>query len=319
MLLMHRSSVLSTGLVAAALGLTGCGGTPAAATGVQGEVALDVVAAFYPLQFVAERVAGERATVTGLTAPGAEPHDLELSAADVASLGRADLLVHQGGFQPAVDDAVDSEGGDNAMDVAADADLDLTHVEQHEGESEPGGEEHAEGEVTDPHFWLDPTRLAGVADAVSARLAELDPEGEQAYAANAEQLTQELTALDAEFEESLAGCADRTLVTSHEAFGYLADRYGFEQLGISGLSPDEDPEPGRLAEVADFVRDNDVSTIYFETLVSPAVAETVAAETGARTAVLDPLEGLTEESAGGDYLGVQRANLEALRAGQSCP
>lgn len=318
MLLMYQKAALTTCLTIAALTLTGCGGSSTgapAASGTRDARALDVVAAFYPLQFVTERVAGDRATVTVLTAPGTEPHDLELSAQDVATLGEADLLVYESGFQAAVDDAVESEGGDNAMDVSGDADLDLTYVEQHEGEAEPTDAQ----EVTDPHFWLDPTRLAGVVRAVSTRLAEVDPEGADTYAANAEKLTQDLGALDAEFEAGLAGCTNRTLVTSHEAFGYLAQRYDLEQLGISGLSPEAEPDAGRLAEISDFVRAHDVRTIYFETLVSPALAETVATETGAATAVLDPLEGLTDASAGTDYLEVQRANLASLRIGQSCP
>ena len=320
---MKRPAALLTCLTAAALTLTACGGGSQASAGEEG--GLDVVAAFYPLQFVTERVAGDRATVTGLTAPGAEPHDLELSPRDVATLAEADLVVHQGGFQPGVDDALASEGGENALDVAPAAGLDLAgsgdpHEGEEHAEEEHAEEEHVEGEAgaTDPHSWLDPTRLAGVVEAVGARLAEVDPEGAQTYAANAEALTGELMALDAEFEQALAGCTDRTLVTSHEAFGYLAQRYGFDQLGISGLSPEEEPDAGRLAEVTDFVAANGVRTIYFETLVDPAVAETVAAETGAATAVLDPLEGLTEESAGADYLEVQRANLESLRLGQSC-
>ena len=315
---MSRPPALLTCLTAAALSLTACGGSTAASAGGQGGAGgLEVVAAFYPLQFVTERVAGDRASVTSLTAPGAEPHDLELSPRAVAGLTEADLVVFQGGFQTAVDDALASEGGDNALDVAPDAGLDLVLTDDpHEGE------EHAEGEEadgTDPHSWLDPVRLAGVVEAVGARLSELDPEGEQTYTANAERLTADLTALDGEFERALAGCSDRTLVTSHEAFGYLAQRYGFEQLGISGLSPEAEPEAARLAEITDFVRANGVSTIYFETLVDPAVAQTVATETGAATAVLDPIEGLTDESAGDDYLEVQRANLESLRIGQSCP
>jgi zinc transport system substrate-binding protein len=141
-------------------------------------------------------------------------------------------------------------------------------------------------------------------------------------AQNATALRSQLEQLDAEFQAGLDDCASTDLVTSHESFGYLAQRYGLSQIGITGLSPDEEPSPARLAEVTDFVNANDVRTIYFETLVDPSIAETVASETGASTAVLDPLEGLdidgTGDPAGGDYLAVMRANLETLRAGQGC-
>ncbi|MBA2550128.1 MAG: zinc ABC transporter substrate-binding protein, partial [Nocardioidaceae bacterium] len=147
---------------------------------------------------------------------------------------------------------------------------------------------------------------------------EVDPDGAQEYEENAADLRADLEALDEEMTTGLSDCESTTLVTSHQAFGYLADRYGFTQLGISGLSPEDESSPAELAEVTDFVSDNDVETIYFETLVSPDVAHTVADETGALTATLDPLEGLTDESAGEDYLEVMRANLATLREGQSC-
>lgn len=297
----RRPVTVLAALAALALPLAvgGCAGDDAAAAGPGAAAGgLRVVAAFYPLQFVTERVAGDRAEVVPLTPPGAEPHDLELSARDVAGLADADLVVYEGGFQPAVDEAVSSAAGaPTALDVAPAADL----------------------TGADPHFWLDPVRLGAVAGAVADALAELDPDGAQDYAARAAALQEDLTALDQEFTDGLAGCASRTLVTSHEAFGYLAERYDLTQVGISGLSAEDEPDAARLAEVADLVRAQGVTTVYFETLVSPEVAETVAAEAGATTAVLDPLEGLTDDAAGADYLQVQRANLAALRQGQSCP
>jgi zinc transport system substrate-binding protein len=330
-------------LASSSLLLSACGGTAdgsiesgdgAAAVATTDE-GLQVVASFYPLQYVAERVAGDRAQVVNLTPPGAEAHDVELAPRDVAALTEADLLLYLGGFQPAVDDAVASAQVPAAFDVAEVADLGLAagadphghgaedeaHAEEGEAHAEEGeahGDEAHAGGAPDPHFWLDPARLAGIADDVAAQLAQADPEGAQTYQANAAALQEDLQALDAEMQEALASCAERDLVTSHEAFAYLADRYGFRQVGISGLSPEDEPTPAQLAQVTDFVRDNQVSTIYFETLVSPDVAETVAQETGASTAVLDPLEGLTDASAGDDYPEVMRANLETLRAGQSC-
>jgi zinc transport system substrate-binding protein len=306
-----------------ALALAGCGQDATTAAGAQGDSgSVQVSASFYPLQFAAERVGGERVTVTSLTKPGAEPHDLELAPRDVAALSDADLLVYLSGFQPAVDDALTATTGVEALDVKEAADLSLTyapddHSDDHVGDQH-ATEDGSAGGTPDPHFWLDPLRLAAVGNALAARLAEVDPDGADTYAANARTLTQELTALDGELTAGLASCAIKDLVTSHDAFGYLADRYGFTQVGISGLSPDDEPDPRELAELAGFVREHGVTTVYSEVLVSPAIAETVARETGASTAVLDPLEGITDASAGDDYLQVMAANLQTLRTGQSC-
>lgn len=284
------SAVRVCALAAVLLALASCGSSAG-----DGDEGPRVAASFYPLQWVTERVAGAGAGVDNLTPPGAEPHDLELGPRDVATLGEADLVVYLSGFQPAVDDAVEQEAAESSLDV------------------------REAGEVgRDPHFWLDPTRLADVADAVAERLGDVDPTHATAYVTRAGQVRADLEALDAELAAGLAGCAGTELVTSHAAFGYLADRYGMSQVGISGLSPDAEPSPRDVARAATFVEAHDVHTIYYETLVSPDVAETVARETGARTAVLDPLEGLTDASLGEDYLEVMRANLETLREGQPC-
>lgn len=336
MILMHtlstrRLTVAATS--AAALLLTGCGGTGtdtaagSSADGGSGD-GLQVVAGFYPLEWAVERVGGDRVSVDSLTPPGAEAHDLELTPRDVAAVGDADLLVHLEGFQPAVDEAAASQAGDRAWDAGQAADL-VEGGHSHEGEDgqahgvedEHADDEHAGeegGEPLDPHFWLDPTRLAAVGDALAQRLTELDPDGAAAYEENAAALRADLEDLDAEMQAGLSGCAVDTLVTSHDAFGYLADRYGLEVVGISGLSPNQEPSPAQLAEITGLVQERGVTTVYTETLVDPAVAETVAAEAGVETAVLDPLEGLTDESAGKDYLEVMRANLATLQQGQSC-
>ena len=308
-------------VTAALLLLAGCGSDDGGgASGAAGD-RLDVVAVFYPLEWAASRIGGERIEVSSLTAPGAEPHDLELTPQDVAGIAAADLLVYLGGFQSAVDEAAGTQAGDHAWDAAEAADLSLS-AEEHgheEGEGEHGEEEHADGEESaDPHFWLDPTRLADVGDALAEQLAEIDPDGAETFEQNAAALRADLEALDAEMSEGLTGCAVDTLVTSHDAFGYLADRYGFEVVGVTGLSPSTEPSADQLAEIADLVTERGVTTVYTETLVDPSVAETVADEAGVRTAVLDPLEGLTDESAGDDYLAVMQANLATLREGQAC-
>lgn len=308
---------------AAALALAGCGGTGESAAAGSGGDGLTVVAGFYPLEWAAQRVGGDRVDVSSLTPPGAEAHDLELAPQDVAAVAEADLLVYLEGFQPALDEAAQNEAADTAWDAGQAADLSLTAEEHgHEGETAEEHAEHAEegvdGEALDPHFWLDPTRLASVGDALAERLAEADPGGAAAYEENAAALRADLEALDAEMQAGLADCAVDTLVTGHDAFGYLADRYGLEVVGISWLSPSAEPSPAAQAEITELVRERGVTTVYTETLVDPAVAETVATEAGARTAVLDPLEGLTDESAGSDYLEVMRANLATLQEGQSC-
>lgn len=268
----------------------------------------DVVASFYPLQFVAERVGGDLVSVTNLTHPGVEPHDLELAPQDLGALTDADLAIYLVGFQPAVDDAVAQKTNGQVLNVSDAAELSLTYESD-----ETGG-----GALTDPHFWLDPMRMADVADDVATSLSQLDPPAQATFEANAAKLRSELEALDADFRTGLADCERRQLVTSHSAFGYLADAYGLEQVGLTGLSPDTEPNPQELATVTEFVTDNDVQTIFYETLVSPDVAETVAHATGAGTDVLDPLEGLTDSSQGDDYLQVMESNLANIKAGLPC-
>ena len=262
---------------------------------------LQIVAGFYPLEWTAARVGGDLVQVTSLTPPGAEAHDLELAPKDVGAIVDADLLVHLEGFQPAVDEAAATEAADHSWDAGTAADL--MPVQDGDG-------------ALDPHFWLDPTRLAAVGDALAEQLATIDPEHAGTYEQNAADLRADLEALDTEVSDALADCAVDTLVTSHEAFGYLADHYGFEMVGISGISPSQEPDPAALAEIADLVRERGVTTVYTETLVDPAVADTVAGEAGVGTAVLDPLEGLTDPDE--DYLDVMRANAETLHDGQSC-
>jgi zinc transport system substrate-binding protein len=294
--------------------LASCGGDDSDAASGQSGRTLSIEASFYPLQWMAEQVGGDHVDVASLTKPGAEPHDLELTSRDVADIADADVVVYLAGFQPAVDDAVDQVDEAKVYDAAPSAQLDLTFTPIEEGK-----EASDEAGSTDPHFWLDPTRLAAVADDFASYLGDVDPENAAAYRDNAAAVGNELATLDGEFMTGLASCANKNLVTSHNAFGYLARRYGLTQVGITGLTPEEEPSPEDLASVTDFVESNDVRTIYFETLVSPDIAESVARETGASTEVLDPIEGLNDESQGDDYLAVMRANLANIEKGQPCP
>ena len=298
---------------------TACG---AGSTGEgSGATTGSVVTSFYPVQFATEQITGGALPVSVLTKPGAEPHDLELSPQDVAGLTQARLVVYADGFQPAVDEAMAEVPPERVLDVADAAQLTLTATEEsHEGESTEEHEAHgaAEHGGSDPHFWLDPQRYAAAAKAIGARLASDDPAHRTAYEKNTAAFVERLTALDRELEAGLASCDSKVLVTSHAAFAYLAQRYGLEQHGITGISPEAEPSAAGLKQLSDLVRRKGVRTIYQETLVEPHFAQTVAGSTGATVATLDPLEGITSASAGTDYFEVMRSNLAALRKGLGC-
>jgi zinc transport system substrate-binding protein len=293
-------------IIAAAL-LAGCGGSDDAGDGRQ-----TVVAAFYPLAWAAERIGGDAVKVTNLTPPGAEPHDIELSARDVERIRDADLVVYLGeGFQPGVEDAAEEASGET-LDVLGGQTLrpaSAGHGHEDEESSEEG-EEHEEGGL-DPHVWLDPARLAAIVERLGAELGAED---------RATELAGDLRTLDRELRQGLTTCDRREIVTSHAAFGYLAARYDLEQIPITGLEPEAEPSAQELEGVVEEVREHGATTVFFETLVSPRLAETVARESGADTAVLNPIEGLTEEqlAEGADYLSVMRDNLAALRTALGC-
>jgi zinc transport system substrate-binding protein len=292
---------------------SGCAGRAAAAGFTGGR--LNVVTAFYPLQFLTEQIGGDAVSVTDLTKPGAEPHDVELNPRQVGRIADAGLAVYLRGFQPAVDDAVAQEAQDRAFDAASAVSL-LPLADTADGNSEPGADHAETADGMDPHVWLDPVRFAAISDRLAERLVAADPAHAAGYRARAAALHGRLDALNAEFAARLATCRRHELVTSHSAFNYLATRYGLTQIGITGISPEAEPSPRRLGKVAAEARATGATTIFFETLVSPKVAETVAREVGARTAVLDPLEGLTEP--GADYFTVMRANLAALTRALEC-
>jgi zinc transport system substrate-binding protein len=282
--------VLILGAAVALLG-AGCGGNASSAS----DGRTQVVAGFYPLAFAAAEIGGDRVEVTNLTPPGAEPHDVELSVRDVERVRDAHLVLYLGqGFQPALEEA--AEGDDSAVDL-------LDGLDLREGEK---GED-----ARDPHVWLDPVRFAQVVERIGAELG-----GEIA----ARELAAQLGALDEEYRMGLADCERDELVTAHDAFGYLGERYGLEVIPITGISPEAEPSPQDLADVSDLVSERGVTTVFVEPLLSPELGETVAREAGAETAVLNPLEGLTEEELdrGANYFTVMRANLEALREGLGC-
>lgn len=323
MIIIVMKRLRATGATVAGLALLAAGACGDNAGSGNGE--LHIVTSLYPLQYAAERIAGDVASVTNLVPAGTEPHDFELSGRDVATVTEADLVVYLEGFQPAIDDAVASEAEDAGFDVAPHArlipadshrgsDADLDNGDHDDGDH---AEDHVGG-VHDPHFWLDPTRLADVAGALADRLSEMDPDHAKTYAAGAQELRKDLTMLDEEFAAALEECATDALVTAHTAFGYLADRYGFEQIGIGGLSAEAEPSTRDLARIARLVREHGIHVIYYEPLQPSDVADVVAEEAGVTTAVLDPLEGLSDASPGEDYLEIMRANLDTLVQNQPC-
>lgn len=286
--------------------------------GNDGPTAPSVVAAIYPLEFAAAQVGGEAARVEVLTPPGAEPHDMELTPGQVRSLQEADLIVYVGqGFQPAVEQAV--AGLPTAFEVMSFLSAEGFLLRAGEGHEEDHGQEDPEEEGTDeavdPHVWLNPDLLGAIAMEIGERLAAIRADEAAAYRSRAEDLAERLEALQRESEEGLSECERGEIVTSHAAFGYLADTVGLVQVGITGLSPESEPTPGRLAEVARLAREHGVTTIFFERLVSPRIAEALAREIGVETAVLDPLESPPDD---GDYFLAMRSNLAVLVEALGC-
>ncbi|WP_084103284.1 metal ABC transporter substrate-binding protein [Demequina sp. NBRC 110056] len=317
---------LRTPLIAAAslgtLLLAGCSGAEAdGEASPESDASLTVAAAFYPLQYVAEHVGGELVAVEALMPPGVEPHDAELSPAVVRSLQTMDTVLYLSEFQPAVDDAIattDARALDahHIVDEHAAAHEDEGHEDEvHEDEADHADEDGHDHGSSDPHFWTDPTLLAAYAEDVAAEFAELDPAGADTYAANAEALVAELTALDEDFQAGLASCERDDIFVSHEAFGYLAERYDLHQEGVAGLDPEAEPSPARIREIRELVAETGATTVYSESLVDASAIEALAADAGVQTAVLDPVEGVTGDD---DYIAVMTRNLDALKDGLGC-
>lgn len=298
---------VGTALMLAAVACSSAGGT---ADGVSdASEPLSVATSFYPLAAAAEAVGGECVEVVNLTPPGVEPHDLELTPDDVEAIGSADLILYLGsGFQPAVEDSLGDAQG-SAVDV-------LTLVDT--APAPPS--EAEEGLLVDPHVWLDPGLWAEAVQQIPQALATAAPDARCDFSANARSYVAELSAIDEEFTTALSGCRVDVIVTNHAAFGYMASAYGLTQEAISGLEPDAEPTPARLAELKDLVDANGVTTIFSEDLVSPEVAQTLADEADVDTATLNTLEGLTPEQveAGEDYASVMRTNLDTLAAALGC-
>lgn len=271
---------------------------------------LKVVATFYPMVEFSRQVAGDHADVIGLIPAGAEPHDWEPTAKDMIQVKEADIFVYNGIVEGWAEQADQSTPNDKRIVVRASNGINLM-----KGMPEDDEQEKQDGKVLDPHVWLDPVLAQKEVAAIEAAFEQADPQHKDDYKKNAEAYIAKLQALDQEFKSGLQNVKRKDFVTQHAAFGYLSKEYGLNQIPIAGLSPEEEPSPGKMTEIVKLVQERKVKTIFFETLVEPKLAQTIANEVKAKTAVLNPIEGLTDEDKKNnlDYIGIMRNNLEALK------
>jgi len=287
-------------LTGAALTLAGCAG-PSPSDGL-----IHVVVGLYPYAYLAQQIGGDLVSVENLTRPGAEPHDLELTARQVAAVQLADLVIFESSLQPAVDSAVAQTRPARALDVTT-----VVPLEDHPIDDQGD-------EMSDPHIWLDPIRMSLVATAIKDQLAAIAPNDAAAFDTNYAVVEARLSQLDQAYRTGLATCQRTSFITTHAAFGYLADRYGLTQIAIAGMSPDAEPSPLRIADIQRLAAQEGITTIFFETLVSPALADAIAGDLRLTTDVLDPIEGITDQSRGSDYSEIMMSNLTALSQANGC-
>ncbi|VEG26529.1 metal ABC transporter solute-binding protein, Zn/Mn family [Actinomyces howellii] len=337
-----RRPLAAAAAVALAGSLTACSAlssdsesSSSSSGGSGGSGTVSVAASFYPIQYLTEAVGGEHVTVTSVTPTNAEPHDFELSPKEVQDLSSVDLVTYVSGFQPSLDDALTQVSGPTVLDLADS--VELTHhdgvVDDHDhGEeatdahtdeatdahTDEATDEHTDehtDETLDPHFWLDPQRMILAAEAIEAALAEADPAHAADFEANLAAVRTAMEGIDQSYTQGLGQCERTTFVTAHSAFGYLAERYNLTQASISGLDPEHEPSPAELAAVKQVVESTGTTVIFTEELVSPETAQALASETGATTAVLNPIESAPQD---GDYATAMETNLGELRTALAC-
>ncbi|MER6357114.1 metal ABC transporter substrate-binding protein [Streptomyces sp. NPDC001634] len=300
-----------TGVTALTLAATSACSSAGAAAGNTGK--FDVVASFYPMAFLAEQIGGNYVHVTSLTQPGQEPHDLEISAKQTAQLQESDAVLYLKNLQPSVDDAVAQSEVRTKIDAAS-----LTTLEEHGNEvgGHAAARDTTKGEESggkDPHIWLDPVRYAEVAKGVGKAFEKADPKHADTYRKNTDALVKKLDDLNTQFAQGLKNTRSKVFITTHAAFGYLAERYGLTEEAINGLDPESEPSAARVRDLEKMAQADGVTTVFYETLVSDKTAQTIAKDANLRTDVLDPIEGITPKSRGTDYFSVQEANLKALQ------
>ncbi|QSF46765.1 metal ABC transporter substrate-binding protein [Paenibacillus tianjinensis] len=291
---------------------------------------LNIKVSFYPMYEFTKNIVGDLADVETLVPAGIEPHDWEPTARDMAAITSADVLIYNGaGMESWAEQVLDSASGSKLVTVEASKGLEImegreeeeAHAEEdhdHAGEAhaeEEPGHDHDHGGL-DPHVWLAPALAIKEVRTIEAALSAASPENAAAFQTNADSYIAKLEQLDQDFKDGLGGTKRTDFITQHTAFGYLAKEYGLTQVPIGGLSPEQEPSAAQMAEIVEFAKAHDVKTIFFETLVSSSVADTIAQEIGAKTAVLNPIEGLTDEDRSNqlDYVAIMRKNLEALKS-----
>ncbi|MFF2445851.1 metal ABC transporter substrate-binding protein [Neobacillus sp. NPDC058068] len=283
---------------------------------VDGDKKLHIVTTFYPMYEFTKNIAGDQATVDLLIPASSEPHGWEPSPKDMANIQKADLLVYNSPFfetwVPKVEDSLDK----NKKPLFIEASEGITLMEGTADEEDVDVDEHDHdhGHVMDPHVWLSPALAQKEVETITAALVKKDPENKEVYEKNSQEYIQQLKSLDQSYRDSLKEYAGKEIITQHAAFGYLTKEYGLKQVPIAGLSPDAEPSPARLAELKTFAQEHHLHTIYFEELASPKVAETLASEIGAKTKVLNTLEGLSkpDQERGLNYIEVMKNNLKSL-------
>lgn len=270
---------------------------------------LKISTSFYPLYFLTKEIVGDQAEVINLTKTGVEPHDYEPSTGDIREIEDSQLLiVTDDYFETWLQDLSQQIGQDKTQVLKAGAGLASLQMNKDNTVK------------TDPHIWLDPTLLQKEAEAISNKLQTIDPRNAELYQSNTQILLSKLNTLDQEFKTGLAHCQKNKVITSHAAFAYMAKRYGFEQIAIQGLNAEEDPSPAEIASIVKLAKANEINYVFFETLLSPKISETIAKEIGGQTLIFNPIEGLNEEEkqSGADYFSIQKENLNNLRLALNC-
>lgn len=307
------------------------GDREASASPTNAEAPIAVVTALYPVEWLTKEIGGELVTVTNLVAPGQDAHGIELSPGRVQTVADADVVLRVGGLAPAVDEAaaqtkgkdvdiatlIDLKDGDHDHDHGKD---DHDHDTDDRGDHDHGHDEHGDDHHhgVDPHFWLDPELMADLAPKIANALAAHDAANASTFTENAAKIAKTLREKDTEWEGRLKGCAVKTIVPTHTAFGYLADAYGLKQLGIKGIDPDSEPAPEHLQAVRDAITTAGVTTVFAEPADTKALAEGVAQDVHVEVATLDPLESLSPDSPGQTYLEVMQANIDAIAKANRC-
>jgi zinc transport system substrate-binding protein len=261
---------------------------------------LQIAASFYPLSFLASEITGDKAIVTNITPSGVEPHDYEPSTKDMAKIENSDVIILNGLLEAWGNKLKNNSQDTNVSLVIAGEDL--------------------FSRKNDPHIWLDPLRYKLEAQAITNAVIKIDPSHTKYYRDNQKVLDMKLNKLDSDYKNSLSNCQQKNFITSHAAFGYLADRYQLQQVTIAGLSPDAEPSVRQLADITKFAKEHNVKYIFFESLVSPKLSQTIADEIGAKTLVLDPIEGVSddERNAGKNYFTIMYENLKNLQIALEC-